>query len=294
MLKSLAFAVGISLLLVQVAHCDVVFCALLEGDWRLMRSKDGKCEVIETKVSDDMSAPCWNKKTDDILFEANGNQVYRWDSKKKSATLLSGHRKRMAVRPSVSVDGLEIFVEFEVSGSGEDSEIVEWSAVDSKSRAFLRQTGPQDHPDFSPDGRWVVYSNGSVASGGKGGAQVVQNLWLFDRDTSGVKPLLLGEAEDVHPDWSPDGKRIAFASNRSGQFEIWVVGAEGAGLVKITDGGGAKEWPAWSPDGKSIMFTLKGEDGYALWSVDADGRNLRRYQPKGLPKGTQMRDADWK
>jgi TolB protein len=54
---------------------------------------------------------------------------------------------------------------------------------------------------------------------------------------------LLGNARD--PAWSPDGRQIAFASDRAGSFEIYVMNADGSGQTRLTTGGGAN--PSWSP-----------------------------------------------
>ena len=129
----------------------------------------------------------------------------------------------------------------------------------------------------------------AAISAAKAGAAIA-HIHVRDPETGqGSRDVAL-----CHPDWSPDGKKLAFASNRSGQFEIWTVNADGNDLKMVTTGAGAKVWPAWSPDGKSLMFTRKDKDGYSLWIINADGTGSRKFQPDGLGRGTQLRDADWK
>ena len=74
--------------------------------------------------------------------------------------------------------------------------------------------------------------------------------------------LTSGDYDDSEPGWSPDGKRIAFTSNRTQQpdnnynTDIWVVNADGSGQpVRVTSNPGADASPAWSPDGKFITHT---------------------------------------
>lgn len=60
---------------------------------------------------------------------------------------------------------------------------------------------------------------------------------------------------DQHPCWSPDGRQIVFSSDRSGQFEIFVINADGTGLAQLTQGVGNKRHASWSPDGKRIAYS---------------------------------------
>jgi len=60
--------------------------------------------------------------------------------------------------------------------------------------------------------------------------------------------------DDTNPVWSPDGSKIAFASNRDGNFEIYVMNADGTEQTRLTTDPGWKTNPAWSPDGKKLPF----------------------------------------
>ncbi|MGE5623487.1 MAG: TolB family protein, partial [Methanocella sp.] len=74
-----------------------------------------------------------------------------------------------------------------------------------------------------------------------------------------------------HPRWSPDGREIAFSSNRSGQRQIWVVRADGANLRQLTTGDEPKDYPTWSADGRILLY-LAGRNGLGnLWVSDAGG-----------------------
>ena len=74
------------------------------------------------------------------------------------------------------------------------------------------------------------------------------------------------EEIDVKPDWSPEGRSIAFASGRGGAISIWTIPASGGKRLRLNDGGYA---PRFSPDSKSILFWNR----QALWTIDANGRN---------------------
>ena len=64
---------------------------------------------------------------------------------------------------------------------------------------------------------------------------------------------------DGWPTWAPDGGRIAFESDRSGNWDIWVMNPDGTGLTNLTQSPEDELYPAWSPDGKKIAFTSQAE-----------------------------------
>jgi Tol biopolymer transport system component len=78
---------------------------------------------------------------------------------------------------------------------------------------------------------------------------------------------------NLMPEWSPNGNQIAFGSDRSGVFEVYVVNADGSELHQVTMQGGAH--PAWSPDGRRLAFTGSGVGGASdVWVINVDGTGL--------------------
>src|SRR5713226_2745792 len=94
------------------------------------------------------------------------------------------------------------------------------------------------------------------------------HLYVFDVASKKVTQVTSGDFDDSEPAWSPDGKSLAFTSNRSSpdpdrnyNSDIWVVAADstdkGAHLTQITTNPGPDRSPAWSPDGKWIAFVTQ-------------------------------------
>jgi Tol biopolymer transport system component len=85
--------------------------------------------------------------------------------------------------------------------------------------------------------------------------------------------VLASSFHDYGPEFSPDGRRIAFASIRGEGAEIWLAAADGSNPVQLTHGPGHMQGGArWSPDGRRIAFDSQGKDGHwDIWTIDADG-----------------------
>ena len=98
---------------------------------------------------------------------------------------------------------------------------------------------------------------------------------------------------DGHPDWSPDGTKIAFVSTRDGAAsQIHVMDADGKNVIRLTDGPGEKGHPDWSPDGQEIAFSVEDWVDY-IDVMDADGRNREKLEDEALypswsPDGKQI------
>jgi Tol biopolymer transport system component len=81
---------------------------------------------------------------------------------------------------------------------------------------------------------------------------------------------------DQGPQYSPDGKRIAFESTRSGSYEIWVCDSNGANLVQLTSFDRTTGTPRWSPDGRRIAFDSRIETHSDIYVISAEGGSPRR------------------
>jgi dipeptidyl aminopeptidase/acylaminoacyl peptidase len=104
--------------------------------------------------------------------------------------------------------------------------------------------------DVSPDGRWVAYAVGTPA--------VAENttrsaIWIAPARGGDPRRLTTGEKRDSDPAFSPDGRRVAFLSNRDGASQIWTVDLSGGEAVRATSVPTEVNGFRWSPDGKWFL-----------------------------------------
>ncbi len=107
----------------------------------------------------------------------------------------------------------------------------------------------------SPDGRRVVYTvNEAVMAAEK--SEYLTQVWMANADGSDAYQMTFGEKPSTNPDWSPDGKWIAFTSSRSGKNNLYLLRSAGGEAEMITDVKSGVGAFAWAPDGKWIAFTM--------------------------------------
>jgi Tol biopolymer transport system component len=125
------------------------------------------------------------------------------------------------------------------------------------------------------------------------------NLWKIPIEAGeGGAPVRVTSttAVDTYPNYSPDGRRIAFESDRSGINEIWVCDADGSNAVQVTSFG--KGWsgsPRWSPDGRTIAFDSNVAGNFNIHVIRSEGGRPIRVTTNNADNTTPnwSRDGQW-
>jgi len=99
----------------------------------------------------------------------------------------------------------------------------------------------------------------------------------MDADGSNQRNLTNSPASsDGWAEWSPDGQKIAFDTNRDGNWEIYVMDTDGKNQRNLTNNPGADWCPSWSPDGQKIAFHANRDGvGGEIYVMDTDGKHQR-------------------
>ncbi|HXF98584.1 MAG TPA: hypothetical protein VNJ46_08235 [Gaiellaceae bacterium] len=129
---------------------------------------------------------------------------------------------------------------------------------------------PARAPDLvfvsSRDGRYAIYG---MRADGSGEVRLTPRAPARPPGLSPERVFF-----QVDPAWSPDGRRIAFASKRRGTFDVFVMDADGTGTRPLAATGEDESQPSWSPDGRWIAFE-RGDRG-DIYVARADGSGVRR------------------
>ncbi|KAF0106353.1 MAG: APHP domain-containing protein [Anaerolineaceae bacterium] len=122
-------------------------------------------------------------------------------------------------------------------------------------------------PAFSPDGQWFIF-------------ECEQNICLNDIYGLTLNMFSSGQAVETQPRISPDGKQIAFISNRDGNYELYIMTIEGGEVLRLTTNPYPEMHPAWSPDGQWIAFasaTVFQETytNFDIFIIRPDGKDMQ-------------------
>jgi TolB protein len=136
------------------------------------------------------------------------------------------------------------------------------------------------------------------------------DVYVADFKELTIEPLVASPGNDEAPSWSPDGQRVAFHSDMSGEKEIYLIDADGKNQKQLTKKGGADENPCFSPDGKWIVYQAGRKDGGSeIAMIDTEGKTtqivvanpeqrltIKNVTPKFSPRGDEIyfaTDAKW-
>jgi Tol biopolymer transport system component len=179
-------------------------------------------------------------------------------------------------------DGRRIAIDL-VEPDGND-QIATMKPDGSGFRRITSSTGIHDSPSWSPDGQHIAFNFSAQTD--TESASFETRLWTIRADGSHARALPMKHPGfDVEPQYSPNGRWMAFARLRNEQSEsaIFVVRAEGGRAHRLTPWGQYVEHPSWSPDGDWLLFNLSPNGD--IQAVRRSGRNYHTILPASVGHG---------
>jgi tricorn protease len=115
--------------------------------------------------------------------------------------------------------------------------------------------------------RYPHYNHGRIAF------TYLADIWTADEDGKNIKRITANKARDVYPRFSPDGKWIAFSSDRNGNSDVYIVSSEGGAPKQLTFHSADDTVLGWTPDSRAVLFASGRGDDFTgkLYTVSIDG-----------------------
>lgn len=257
-------------------HGDILFFSTwADGSTRLFGT-DGLSSPAERTFTslDEYMGPlgAWNAENGRIVYTAMNTDSLRGQIRSIAGndTFVTIHVNdgNLNAFPTYNVAGDSILYCGMESGSWRFYKIPYNYSPDSEGSPVLQAGFPQGdmlRPSYSPvSGSRILFQHRESPSDD-------WNVMIANPDGSGQKTLAGSSADDIHPTWGPDDSWVAFSSNRTGNFEIYLTHIETDTLIQLTDHPAADIYPAWNPGKSWIAFSsnrVTEEWNYDIMAID--------------------------
>lgn len=145
------------------------------------------------------------------------------------------------------------------------------AAIDASGANFRRLTShlaADAWPTWSPDTTRIAFQSDRIEVSGD--TLATFQIYVMNADGSAVTPLTASDTlPNIMPAWSPLGDRIAFSSQRDGNYEIYLMDPDGQNPLRLTTDGAEDAQAAWSPDGLKIAFVSTRDGNGEIYVMDA-------------------------
>jgi TolB protein len=243
----------------------------------ILKALTGKPGIFLSKivVSSDRSNP--PSKIGDSANVSKEIFVMDWDG--ENAKQITQHQS-LAISPAWSPDGTKVAYTcfaYHKNAHMRNADLFLYELDTGKRFLISYRKGINSGAAFAPDGKYLYFT---MSQGGS------PDIFRMSYDGQDLSPITHGPdgVMNVEPAVSPDGKKIAFSSDRStysagsksGRPMIYIMDIDGRNVKRVTYAGKYNSTPTWSPDGKTLAFAGHDADHFDIFIIKADGTGLQR------------------
>jgi TolB protein len=246
---------------------------------------------VQTPAAYDDMWPAWSPDGRHIAFVSTRDgdpEVYVMDAAGTAARRLTRTPGRDA-HPYWSPDGRRIV--FQSPRDDGHTRIFVMNADGSDQRAITGNRGFCGVPVWSPDGTVIAFQ--CTEDLARTATDKPWKLFTVTADGGELRQLTQGPGNDQVPNWSRDGRRLVFYSDRSGVDQLYRLEFPGGAVAPLTRDTFANRAASWSPDGRTLLFQSErhGEPS-DIYRMDANGGNARRLTTSGVRHGVPYFSPD--
>ncbi|TVQ32494.1 MAG: hypothetical protein EA376_05620 [Phycisphaeraceae bacterium] len=238
------------------------------------RSQPPVAQLDETRKTETRRAD----RNGESFFDPFSNEADSATDGERPRTIAATNRSRTWANPSsISVYG-------DLGGSSE-SDSVRYDGAENLMQITFSNEGADFDPDITKDGRFLVFSSTQH--------RPTSDIYIKRVGSRALTQLTSSPGNDVMPTFSPDGARVAFTSDRTGAWNIYVMNSNGGQAVQLTDDIAAEMHPSWSPDGSRLVYCRLGttSNRWEVWVLDVANPAVKRFLGYGLfPKWSPTGD----
>ncbi|MGH9795674.1 MAG: protein kinase domain-containing protein [Candidatus Acidiferrales bacterium] len=258
----------------------------------------------------------WSPAGDDLLFSrlGPGGQIALWKVN------LGNRQETQLTHPPAGTDDMEAAWSFDgkriVFTRRKGGRLsLWWMQADGSEAALLEDEYQNGQPAWSADSRRIVFQSNragpdnlweldilsrnlrQLTTGqGRDWAPAISrsgqlayapfshqtDVYSMSVDDRSEKRLTFSTGENFGARFAPDGNRVVYHSNRSGNFEIWLIDPSNGREMQLTNDPASDLLPDWSPAGDTVIFLSNRDGEYHLWVLEVETGSVRRLSQKGL------------
>jgi TolB protein len=266
----------------------LAFVALVKGNWDLFVSRRGETPLRLTTTPYDEKSPAIAPDGSAIAYAASDGRLRLIDLESGASRTIY-HGDAATDHPAWLDDSRLVFARYSGQPDGDVSQIWLLDLVTEQAEPLVRQSCIQSFPTPLPATNAVAYTCAVTGPG----AAVVNQLWTFSFATGRAEQVLLDNANNVDLAADATGRQVAFASDRGGTFDIWVLDATSGVARCLTTEAADERDPCWSPDGRVVLFAQQARGRSRLRMLDTMSGELRDlgFATLGDPP---VRQPDWR